>query len=87
MASSEAERQEMAMARRCAGPALAGSKLFESGFFICLAISSVQTGFSRFGLFQEILLEMFVELGANWKIKSLISAEIRGIGARKFVAM
>jgi hypothetical protein len=75
------------MARRCAGPALAGSEFFESGFLICPAISGVQTGFSRFRLFREILLEMFVELGANWKIKSLIPAEIRGIGARKFVAM
>jgi hypothetical protein len=84
----------MVMARRCAGPALAGmgpalagSELFESGFLICPAISGVHTGFSRFGLFREILLEMFVKLGANWKIKSLIPAEIRGIGTRKFVAM
>jgi hypothetical protein len=44
-------------------------------------------GFSRFALFREILREMFVDLGANWKIKSLIPAKIQGIGARKFVAV
>jgi hypothetical protein len=30
---------------------------------------------------------MFVNLGGNWNEKSSILREIRGIGARKFVAM
>jgi hypothetical protein len=30
---------------------------------------------------------MFVDLGGNLNEKSMISGEIRGIGARKFVAM
>jgi hypothetical protein len=51
------------------------------------ALTSSQAGFSRFGLFREILVEIFVELGGNWNEKSSIPREIRGIGARKFVAM
>jgi hypothetical protein len=47
------------------------------------AISGGQTSFSRFGM----LREKFVDLGANWKIKSAIPAKIQGIGARKFVEM
>jgi hypothetical protein len=43
----------------------------------------MQTSFSRFGM----LREKFVDLGANWKIKSSIPGEIRGIGVRKFVEM
>jgi hypothetical protein len=34
-----------------------------------------------------MLREKFVDLGANWKIKSSIPAKIQGIGARKFVEM
>jgi hypothetical protein len=30
---------------------------------------------------------MFVDLDGNWSVKSMIPSEIRGIGARKFVAM
>jgi hypothetical protein len=30
---------------------------------------------------------MFVDLGGNWKRKLMIPSEIKGIGARKFVAM
>jgi hypothetical protein len=30
---------------------------------------------------------MFFDLGGNWSEKSMILIEIRGIGARKFVAM
>jgi hypothetical protein len=51
------------------------------------ALAGLRSGFSWFGLFREILLEMFVELGGNWNEKSSILGEIRGIGARKFVAM
>jgi hypothetical protein len=43
----------------------------------------MQTGFRRFGR----LREKFVDLDGNWVGKSSISEEIRGIGARKFVAM
>jgi hypothetical protein len=38
-------------------------------------------------LFREILFEKFINFGGNWKEKSSIPREIRGIGARKFVAM
>jgi hypothetical protein len=55
---------------------------------------SRQAGFSRswagffwLALFQEILCELFVDLGENWSEKSMILGEIQGIGARKFVAM
>jgi hypothetical protein len=44
-------------------------------------------GFFRLALFREILLKKFVNLGRNWKRKSSILGEIRGIGARKFMAM
>jgi hypothetical protein len=44
-------------------------------------------GFFRLGLFREILFEMFIDLGRNWERKLSIPREIRGIGARKFVAM
>jgi hypothetical protein len=37
--------------------------------------------------FKKLLRELFVDLGRNWKRKSSIPREIRGIGARKFVAM
>jgi hypothetical protein len=46
-----------------------------------------QAGFSRFGLFRENLRELFIDLGGNWKRKLVIPREIRGIGARNFVAM
>jgi hypothetical protein len=49
--------------------------------------SWIWAGFSRFGLFREILCELFIDLDRNWKRKSAIPREIRGIGARKFVAM
>jgi hypothetical protein len=73
------------------GPALAGLRAGFSRFgtfqvrkfFDGPSISGMQAGFSRFGILQE----KFVDLGANWKRKSMISREIRGIGARKFVAM
>jgi hypothetical protein len=51
------------------------------------ALTGLRAGFSRFGLFQEILCELFIDLDRNWKRKSAIPREIRGIGARKFVAM
>jgi hypothetical protein len=66
------------------GPALAGLGPALAGV---PALAGLRSGFSRFGLFREILREMFFELGTNWKIKSSIPAKIRGIGARKFVAM
>jgi hypothetical protein len=59
------------------GPALAGMP----------ALAGLRAGFSRFGLFRENLRELFVDLGGNWKRKSSIPREIRGIGARKFVEM
>jgi hypothetical protein len=46
-----------------------------------------EAGFFRLGLFREILLEMFVDLGRNLDEKSTIPGEIQGIGVRKFVAM
>jgi hypothetical protein len=52
-------------------------------FWIGPAISGVQTGFSRFGL----LHEKFINLGGNLKDKSSILREMRGIGAKKIVAM
>jgi hypothetical protein len=59
------------------GPALAGMP----------ALAGLRAGFSMFVLFQEILRELFVDLGGNWKRKWSIPREIRGIGARNFVAM
>jgi hypothetical protein len=47
--------------------------------------SRSEAGFFWLGLFREILLEMFVDLGGNLDGKSSISREIRGIEARKFV--
>jgi hypothetical protein len=52
-------------------------------FWFSPAISGVLTGFSRF----VMLFEKFIDLGGNWNEKSSIPREIRGIGARKFVAM
>jgi hypothetical protein len=51
------------------------------------ALADLRSGFSRFRLFRAILRELFVDLGRNWKRKSSIPREIRGIGARNFVAM
>jgi hypothetical protein len=51
------------------------------------ALAGLRAGFSRFALFREILVEMFIDLGRNLNEKSTISGEIRGIGARKFVAI
>jgi hypothetical protein len=51
------------------------------------SFSRSEAGFFRLGLFREILLKISVELGGNWKGKSVIPGEIRGIGARNFVAM
>jgi hypothetical protein len=73
------------------GPALAGPRAGFSRFGTFRvrkfldgpAISGMQAGFSRFG----ILREKFVDLGANWKRKTMIPAKIQGIGARKFVEM
>jgi hypothetical protein len=59
------------------GPAFAGMPAF----------AGLRAGFSRFGLFREILRELFVDLGGNWSGQSMIPSEIRGTGARKFVAM
>jgi hypothetical protein len=59
------------------GPALAGVS----------ALVGLRSGFSRFGLFREILLELFVDLDGNGEEKSPISREIRGIGVRNFMAM
>jgi hypothetical protein len=50
-------------------------------------LAGLKPGFSWFALFREILVEMFVDLGGNSDRKSSIPTEIRGIGARKFVAM
>jgi hypothetical protein len=36
---------------------------------------------------RKFLRELFVEVGGNWKRKSSIPTEIRGIGARNFEAM
>jgi hypothetical protein len=44
-------------------------------------------GFSWFALLREILVEMFFDLGGNLDRKSSNTREIRGIGARNFVAM
>jgi hypothetical protein len=33
------------------------------------------------------MFEKFIDLGGKWDGKSMILGEIRGIGARKFVAM
>jgi hypothetical protein len=51
------------------------------------ALAGLRASFLQLGLFREILFEMFVDLGRNWERKSSIPREIRGIGARKFVAM
>jgi hypothetical protein len=51
------------------------------------ALAGLRAGFSWFGLFRENLRELFVDLGGNWKRKLVIPREIRGIGARNFVAM
>jgi hypothetical protein len=59
------------------GPALAGGA----------ALAGMRSGFSRFALFREILVAKFVDLGGNWKRKSMILREIKGIGARNFVEM
>jgi hypothetical protein len=66
------------------GPALAGLGPALAGM---LALAGLRAGFSMFVLFQEIRRELFVDLGGNWKRKSSIPREIRGIGARNFVAM
>jgi hypothetical protein len=49
-------------------------------FWYSPPFSSMQAGFSQFG----ILREMFVDLCANSEEKSVIPSEIQGIGARKF---
>jgi hypothetical protein len=49
--------------------------------------SQFGAGFFQLGLFREILLVKFFVLGRNSESKSSIPREIRGIGARKFVAM
>jgi hypothetical protein len=59
------------------GPALAGGA----------ALAGMRAGFSQFALFREILVAKFVDLGGNWKRKSMIRREIKGIGARNFEAM
>jgi hypothetical protein len=50
-------------------------------------LAGLNSGFSRFALFQEILLAKFFILGRNLDRKSSILREIRGIGDRKFVEM
>jgi hypothetical protein len=73
------------------GPALVGLRagfsrfgLFQDpNFWYSPAISGVQVGFSRFGM----LFKKFVILGRNLEGKMSIPREIRGIGARKFVAI
>jgi hypothetical protein len=59
-----------------------------------LALAGLWASFSRFrasffwlGLFREILVEMFVDLGRNSKGKLVIPRGIQRIGAKKFVAM
>jgi hypothetical protein len=47
----------------------------------------VRAGFTWFTLLREILVEMFFDLGGNLDRKSSNTREIRGIGARNFVAM
>jgi hypothetical protein len=66
------------------GSALAG---WWAGFNRWSSFSRSGAGFFRLGLFREILCEKFVDLGGNWSEKLMIPGEIRGIGARKFVAM
>jgi hypothetical protein len=51
------------------------------------ALAGLRAGFRRFALLREILVAKFFDLGRNLKRKSSIPSEIRGIGARKFVAM
>jgi hypothetical protein len=52
-----------------------------------MAWSCGRAGFSRFRLFQEILLEKFVDLGRNSEENLRILREIQGTEARKIVAM
>jgi hypothetical protein len=66
------------------GPALAG---LWAGFSRWAALAGLWAGFFRLALFRENLLEEFVDVGGNSDRKSSIPTEIRGIGARKFVAM
>jgi hypothetical protein len=66
------------MALTCGiGPALAGGPV----------LAGLRAGFSRSHFFEKILRELFVDFGGNLKRKSSIPREIRGIGARNFVAM
>jgi hypothetical protein len=63
----------------------------EDGIDLCIAderagFSRSGAGFFRLGLFREILVAKIFDLGGNWSGKSLIPSEIRGIGARNFVA-
>jgi hypothetical protein len=43
--------------------------------------------FFQLALFREILVAKFSDLGGKWDEKSSIPRVIRGIGARKFVAL
>jgi hypothetical protein len=58
------------------------------------ALAGLWAGFSRsgagffwFGLFREILLGKFIDLGRNSEGKSSTPRDIRGIGATIFLAM
>jgi hypothetical protein len=64
--------------RESSEPALAGTGP---------ALASLWSGFFQIALFREILVAKFFDLGRNWDRKLSILREIRGIGARKFVAM
>jgi hypothetical protein len=75
-------RIEAELAILC-GPALAGLELFEFGYFETVRLFPV----CRPALAGSGFFEKFVELGGNWNEKTSIPREIRGIGARKFVAM
>jgi hypothetical protein len=66
------------------GPALAG---LWASFSRWAGFSQSEAGFFQLGLFRGILLAKFFDLGRNLEGKSSILREIRGIGARKFVAM
>jgi hypothetical protein len=65
-ASSEAERQEMAVTRRWSGPALAalGPALVGAP-----ALAGLRSGFSRFVTFREISARAVRRFGGNWKRK------------------
>jgi hypothetical protein len=57
-----------------------------AGFSRWAGFSWSGAGIFQLRLFQEILVAKIFDLGRNWSGKSMIPSEIRGIGARNFVA-